>query len=106
MRRRTAAVSVLVVSVLCGAATPVHPDEPSTPPGRRVYDREACAMCHSIGGKGNRRRPLDGVGGRLPREDIRRWIVSPQEMDANVRKKAYRLSEDELDALVDYLAGL
>jgi mono/diheme cytochrome c family protein len=79
---------------------------PGAAPGRAVYEREGCAMCHSIGGQGSPRHPLDGVGSRLSREDIGRWIVAPQEMDPKVRKKAYRLSKEDLDALVDYLVGL
>ena len=73
--------------------------------GRRAYDRAGCAMCHSIQGKGGR-HPLDGVGERLSKEDIRKWIVSPREMKADVRKKSYRLPEHELEALIEYLHGL
>jgi hypothetical protein len=63
-------------------------------------------MCHSIQGKGNPRYPLDGAGSRLSPEEIRKWIVAPQEMKPRVRKKAYELSGDDLDALVDYIASL
>jgi mono/diheme cytochrome c family protein len=74
--------------------------------GRRVYDRERCATCHAIAGKGNRRYPLDGVGSRLSRDDVRKWVVAPQEMQQGVRKRSYRLPEAELEALVAYLMTL
>lgn len=73
---------------------------------RQVYEREGCPMCHSIAGKGNRRNPLDGVGSRLSREEIRKWIVSPQEMKPGVKKKNYELSEPDLEALIAYLHRL
>lgn len=75
--------------------------------GREVYGREGCGACHSIGGEGNRRSPLDGVGSRLDREAIRRWIVEPKAMNPRVRKPAYdALSEEDLMALTAYLANL
>lgn len=75
--------------------------------GRQVYESQGCAMCHSVAGSGNRRHPLDGVGGRLSRDDIRTWIVAPQEMQPGIRKKAYdSLPKGELEALLDYLQTL
>lgn len=74
--------------------------------GRAVYVEQRCGMCHSIGGEGNTRSHLDGVGSRLTEEQIRRWIVTPQEMDPAVRKRGYALAPDDLDALVVYLQSL
>jgi cytochrome c oxidase subunit 2 len=74
--------------------------------GRLVYDRERCAMCHSIGGVGGRVAALDGVGSRLGPDELRKWIVAPQEMKPGVRKRAYELSEADLEALVAYLGTL
>jgi len=71
--------------------------------GRAVYIEQRCAMCHSIDGEGNTRSPLDDVSRRLTEKEIRRWIVAPQEMDPTVAKRGYRLSEEDLDALVTYL---
>lgn len=90
----------LLVPVFCSA------DEPDVEQGKRVYERERCAMCHSIAGKGNRRNPLDGAGSRLSREEIRKWIVAPQEIKPGVKKKAYKLSPADLDALIDYIRSL
>lgn len=74
--------------------------------GRRVYREERCARCHSIAGEGSPRSPLDGVGDRLTREEIRLWIVAPQEIAPRVRKPSYELPEEELEALVAYMASL
>lgn len=71
--------------------------------GRDIYVTHGCRRCHSFQGEGNTRSPLDGVSGRLTAEEIRRWIVAPQEMDAAVTKRGYRLREEDLDALIAYL---
>jgi mono/diheme cytochrome c family protein len=73
--------------------------------GRAVYVEQRCGVCHSIGGEGNTRSPLDGVGARLTEKEIRLWIVAPQEMNPAVRKRPFRLSEDDLNALVAYLTA-
>lgn len=74
--------------------------------GRRVYREQRCARCHSIAGEGSPRSPLDGVGDRLTREEIRLWIVAPQEIAPRVRKPSYDLPDEELEALVAYMASL
>lgn len=74
--------------------------------GKEVYRAQRCAVCHSIEGAGNRRNPLDGVGSKLSSEDIRKWIVAPQEMQPGIRKKSYDLPADDLAALVAYMESL
>jgi len=75
--------------------------------GRRVYDEEGCAACHSIAGVGGRRGALDGVGRRLDRETIRLWIVDPQAVRPGIRKPSYpHLSAEHLDALTAYMESL
>jgi mono/diheme cytochrome c family protein len=104
------------------AVTPARPEAGVVPPstgdangdgaraatvarGRAVYVAQRCRRCHSIEGEGNPRSPLDGVSGRLTEDEIRRWIVAPQEMDPGVAKRGYQLPEEDLDALVAYLAA-
>jgi len=96
-----AMLAVLLWLGACQAAEPAGFEE-----GKRIYERERCRNCHSIEGKGNRRHPLDGVGGRLAPEDIRKWIVAPQEKKPGVKKEAYALSEADLAALLAYLGSL
>lgn len=71
--------------------------------GRAVFIGQRCQRCHSLHGEGNKRSPLDGVGGRLSENDIRRWITAPQTMKPGIAKRAYKLSAEDLDALVEYL---
>lgn len=96
------------------AAPPGVPDasareESATAPpeGRRVFEAARCGACHSVGETGNRRGSLDGVGSRLGREELRRWILEPRTIDPSVRKPSYdHLGGEELEALLDYLESL
>jgi mono/diheme cytochrome c family protein len=89
-------------------------DQSAIDTGRRIYDREKCATCHQIARQGNSRFPLDGVGSRLPPDQIRRWMTHTAEMEAalprlpaiRMSSRKYRLSAAELDALVAYLSSL
>ncbi len=71
--------------------------------GRSVFISQGCQKCHSIHGEGNPRSTLDGVGGRIPEKDIRLWVTAPKTMKPGIVKRAYKLSEEELNALVAYL---
>ena len=52
--------------------------------GEQLYASQKCSMCHSIAGKGNKKYPLDGVGGKLSAADLHEWLVNP---DAQAAKK-------------------
>lgn len=80
--------------------------------GEAVYTAQKCSLCHSIGGKGNAKGPLDDVGNKLKADEIRAWITDAKGMTAKTgaaRKpemKAYSLPKDEVDSLVAYLTTL
>ncbi len=80
--------------------------------GAAVYAAQKCSLCHSLGGRGNAKGPLDDIGSKLTADDIRKWIVTPADMAAkspSTRKPAMRaypnLPKAELDALVAYMAA-
>jgi mono/diheme cytochrome c family protein len=81
--------------------------------GRRVYERQNCARCHAIGGEGNRRNPLDGVGARLSAAEARDWIIGGEALKDDMSPSAFRakqryaeLPTAEIDALVAYMLSL
>ena len=82
--------------------------------GQSVYAAQKCSMCHTIGGKGNKANPLDGVGAKLSEADIRAWIVDPVGMTKKTKStkkppmpnKYSKLAPAEIDALVAYMASL
>jgi mono/diheme cytochrome c family protein len=73
-----------------------------------------CTICHSVAGKGNLTGiALDGVGRRLTPEEIKAWIRDPVAMAkkrASTKKPPMlpypEFSDEELDAVVAYLASL
>jgi mono/diheme cytochrome c family protein len=105
--RSIAGVSVVLISL----AAPAFAQDP-VQTGQKVYTSQRCSTCHSIGGTGNKRGPLDGVGAKLSADEIRLWITDAPAMTAKTnatRKplmKSYTLPKEELDGLVAYLASL
>jgi mono/diheme cytochrome c family protein len=94
---------------LLGAATT---QAQSVEAGQKVYMAQKCSICHSIGGTGNKKGALDGIGAKLSADDIRKWVTDAPAMAAKAKSdrkppmKAYMLPKDELDSLVAYLASL
>ena len=80
--------------------------------GENVYADQKCSLCHSIGGKGNAKGPLDAVGSKDSPDEIRQWIVDAKGMTAKTKAprkpemKSYTLPKDDVDALVAYLSTL
>jgi mono/diheme cytochrome c family protein len=80
--------------------------------GPQIYAAQKCGICHSIGDRGNKKGPLDGVGAKLSNADLRAWIVDAKGMtektkaDRKPPMKSYTLAKDDLDALVAYMASL
>jgi len=80
--------------------------------GKAVYDKNKCASCHQIAGKGSKISPLDGVGSKLSAADIKQWIIDPDAMTAKlpkkptVKMKKVALPEADVDSLVEYMLSL
>ena len=78
---------------------------------KRTRIRSA-SLCHSIGGHGNAKGPLDDVGTKLSADEIRQWIVDAKGMTAKAKAtrkpemKQYTLPKEDVDALVAYLQTL
>jgi mono/diheme cytochrome c family protein len=106
------AAIVLIMVALGSAGVAAQDDAAKIEKGKQVYAAQKCMICHSIAGKGNKQYPLDGVGAKLSADDVRKWIVSPKEMEAKLptkpklSMKAYSLPAEDLDALVAYVRSL
>ena len=80
--------------------------------GEKVYAEQKCALCHSIGDKGNKKGPLDGVGTKLSAKELEQWVVDAKGMTEKTKAprkpemKNYTLPKEDLDALVAYMASL
>ena len=80
--------------------------------GQKVFTDQKCSVCHSVGDKGNKKGPMEGVAGKLSEADLRAWITDAKGMTAKTKAtrkpemKAYALPKEEVDDLVAYLQTL
>lgn len=81
--------------------------------GREVFEEQHCMRCHSVGGEGSPRSPLDHSAATLDAAQLRAFTVGSESVaDALGRrtlaaKQAYQqLPAEDLDALVAYLQSL
>jgi len=74
-------------------------------PGRALFDAAGCRSCHSIGGVGGNAGPdLTLVGFRRSQEWLKLWLSDPKAWKPDTKMPNFRLSEFELNAVVDYLS--
>jgi cytochrome c2 len=101
------AAGFVAVALAAGMAAPAVAQDAKVTKGQEVFTAQKCQMCHSVEGKGNKNKPLDGVGSDLKPEEIKKWITSPKDMKADTKMKAYSsLPAEDLDALVAYVSSL
>ena len=104
-------VFMLVCAALVTSAATASAQDAKTR-GEKVYTDQKCSICHSIGGHGNAKGPLDDVGGKLSADEIRQWIVDAKKMTAQAKAtrkpemKQYNLPKGDVDDLVAYLQTL
>ena len=107
----TRSIAWALVLVGCVAARAAAQDA-KVARGAQIYAEQKCALCHSIGDKGNKKGPLDGVGTKLSADELRQWIVDAKGMTAKTKAprkpemKNYALAKDDLEALVAYMQTL
>jgi mono/diheme cytochrome c family protein len=104
---------VMVGLMLCvGLAATAAAQDAKVAKGEKLFADQKCTLCHSIGDKGNKKGPLDGVATKIKADEIREWLVDAKGMAAKTKAtrkpemKAYTLPKDDVDALVAYLTTL
>ena len=117
MRRSRLASCLLTVVAFPASALAIHAEGAQDPAlvkkGQEVYTAQKCAVCHSIGGKGSKTSPLDGVGAKLSADEIHAWITDPVMMTKKTGSekkppmpKNTKLTPADVDALVAYMQSL
>ena len=104
---------VIAGLTLCaGLAAAASAQDAKVAQGEKLFVDQKCTLCHSIGDKGNKKGPLDGVASKIKAGEIREWIVDSKGMTTKTNSprkpamKAYTLPEHDVDALVAYLTTL
>jgi cytochrome c2 len=86
------------------------PDEPAgdhapTERGAAIVEERFCRNCHRIGTEGTPVGPdLDQVTLRRSEEWLRRWLTDPPAIRPGTLMPIYGWTDEELDALIGYLA--
>ena len=87
---------VAVPAVATAAATPAP-----------EYFDTVCVACHAVGGTGGAVGPaLDGVGVRMTRAELDRWLADPQSVKPGTAMPNLALPDDTRNELVTWLASL
>jgi mono/diheme cytochrome c family protein len=81
--------------------------------GKAVFAEQHCRVCHSVGGVGNAKGPLDGIGSKLKPAEIKEWLTNPKDQAAKAKAERTppmisfkHLPPEDLDALVAYVGSL
>jgi len=107
-------IPAVMMGVLAMAwAAPVAAQDAKVAAGEKLFAAQKCSICHSVAGKGNVKKPLDGAGTRLDAAMIRLWLTDPKAAEAKAGKKAMppmksfaTLPAADIDALVAYVQSL
>ena len=105
--------SAVMTAALClGLAAAAAAQDAKVTKGQRLFADQKCTLCHSVGDKGNKKGPLDGVASKVSADEIRLWLTDAKAQTAKTKAtrkpemKAYTLPKDDVDALVAYLMTL
>jgi cytochrome c2 len=75
--------------------------------GATLVEKYDCRACHVIGGEGRSFGPnLEGVTRRTDPETLRLWLVKPNAVKSNTSMPNLQLSDQEVAAIMAYLADL
>ena len=105
-------VAAMTAMLCLGLAAAAAAQDAKVTKGQQLFTDQKCGLCHSVGDKGNKKGPLDGVASKLSADEIRLWITDAKAQTAKTKAtrkpemKAYTLPKDDVDALVAYLTTL
>ena len=75
--------------------------------GEKVYLEKKCTVCHAIRGQGGKVGPeLTMVGAKRDAEWLRMFMKGPKAMVPKAKMLPFKGSEEELEAMVAYMASL
>ncbi len=78
-----------------------------TAPAAPEYFGQVCVACHAVSGSGGTVGPaLDGVGGRMARSELDRWLADPQTVRPGTAMPNLALPDSTRAELVDWLVTL
>ena len=84
------------------------------PAGQAAFLENKCNTCHSVDSAGIAKkskkmkgRDLSDVGNRIESTEwLNGFLLKEQEKDGNKHKKTWKGTDEELDAIIEWIAGL
>jgi hypothetical protein len=100
--RRAAALMAFLGLLLAGSCSG---SPAQTPEGAALAERLGCFACHALQGRaGGIAVRLDGIGGRLSRQELDLMLTYPRRLHLGARMPSYEyLPPAERQALADFL---
>ena len=87
-------------------AAPVVSTGKSDVPQPEMF-KSICSACHMVGGKGNKvGPPLDAIGNKFKREDLKAWISDPQKIKPGTAMPKIPMTDEQREEILDYLMSL
>jgi mono/diheme cytochrome c family protein len=100
-------VALEIFGTLSAPAVPAGEESLVVQKGRAVYQTINCGYCHSINGVGGNIGPdLSGVGGELDGQQLEAYLQNPHAMVPETLHPKLLFTEEELNALTEYLGTL
>lgn len=107
-------VALLLTGMLLSATTTVlaEADPALIAKGEKIFAEKKCVPCHAIKGKGGivgpgaRGPDLSTVGAQRDVQWLKTFLKDPKAANPKSKMMAFKGSEEELEALVAYLASL
>jgi hypothetical protein len=106
----------LMLALLPVSAVSLPTEETEDPPGKVAFVAQACNLCHEVSGEGIERksksdklegRDMTGIGTEFDREFAKAYILREAAMeDGSKHKKPFKGTDEELEAILDWLATL
>lgn len=77
------------------------------PPGEKLFIRSNCWFCHAIDNKGGKiSKDLSHVGSRMSKEAMKELFTSPSKMGRHALGTKLNFTDNQINALSEYLASL
>ncbi len=78
--------------------------------GKIIYSQSICSICHKANDRGGAHKDmyapdLSRVGSKVKKEWLKKFLQDPQSYFTNARMSRYRFSDQEINALSEYLLG-
>jgi len=87
-----------------------EPDWDLSDKGKIVFRESRCSICHPAQNKGGAFKnvyapDLTAVGSKVRIEWLKKWLKTPQDYFPKTRMPRYRFTDEQIDALTEYIMG-